>query len=326
MQIKKIIFLICFLNILLLSASDVISVLSYNIRGYDACDSLRVPNSHWIYRQNHIIESINKSDADIVGIQEVFNVAKKSIATCNKTTIITGGYEYDPLIKKNIKNLLKKNIKIIPEKHLLRDYLREEMSRLGYKSFYLSEGSPKIIFYKSNKYVLVKGGHFYHDSFNKKSATFVILKNVKTGKKVFILNTHLVAGKDMSKYRKKSIKYIIKYIKDLNLKHIPIIIMGDFNIEMNSKEYSTLLKAMQKIGLIESFKSYKCTYNGFGNSCKKIDYIFHSKNLKEINKEIVKFVWNILESKLVKYTMSLKNHNSILFPSDHWPIKVIYRY
>jgi len=306
-----------FLLILYTSLFAQFSVMSYNIRGYIPCDEFKTPSEHFYYRQNLIIDIIKQSNPDIIGLQEIFNIPKKITIKCNKKTY-TRGYNYDNLVQKDIKELKQEGIKIDPPKHLIRDFIREKLKLLNYQSFYEKGGSPKIIFYKKNKFVFIDGGQFYHNKKYKKITTYVILKYKNTP--ILFVNTHLISGKKYKNVRKKSIKFIINKIKKINKNDYPIVLMGDFNIKFYSKEYIDLITQLFKIGLQNVSITNKSTYNGFSNKKDKIDYIF-SKGLDIKNIEVINKVYDINSKKFIEFNNSIKN---IIFPSDHWPIKIIF--
>ena len=303
-----IIFLLSLLFVLLQANS--FSVMSYNIRGYIPCDNLKRPSHHFYYRQNYLIDIIKEENPDILGVQEVFNIPPKKVVFCNKQKYI-GGYEYDFLIQKDIKELKQQKIYITPKKHLIRDFIRERLSLLGYASFYKKGGSPKIIFYKPSKFDKIEGGVFYQNKVDRKLTTYLFLKKRGDNRTILVLNTHLISGKKYQKVRKKSIDFIVAKIKSINKNQYPVIIMGDFNIKFNSKEFNYMKNRFKEIGLVYSNDEY--TYNGFGSSKEKIDYVFYSfDKLDKISVEV---------NRKIFYKNGLK-----LFPSDHYPIKVQFKF
>jgi len=291
--------------------------MTYNIRGYFPCDTFKEPSHHWYYRQDKIIDIIKKERPDILGLQEVFNISKE-ISFSSNGKDYKMGYLYDSLIVKNIKELHQEKIYISPPNHLIRDYVREKLIKIGYAYFYKAGASPKIIFYKEKKFKFIKGNVYYHNQTNRKSSTFLFLKYIKTKEIILIINTHLINKKKNYKIREKSIDFIFNKITEVNKNDHPVIFMGDFNINIKSKEYKYLSNKLKKYNLINS--SNDSTYNGFGIKKKKIDYIFYSSYLKRIDAKVIRNVYNIDTNKMENYNGNIRNN--ILFPSDHWALKV----
>jgi len=289
--------------------------MTYNIRGYFPCDNLKNPSEHWYYRKNHIIDIIKKEQPDILALQEVFNIASKVQSRCNKKVYI-GGYSYDALIKQDIKELSQNGIRIDPPKHLMRDFIREKLKKMGYSYFYKAGGSPKMIFYKKNKFTFVSGGQFYQRK--GKSTTYLFLKD-KNNKVFLVVNTHLIAGKKYKKDREKSLHYITKRLLEINKKGYPVIVVGDFNIEQNSDAYSKLVKLFShQLGLVDtgSEQMQVSTFHAYGSQDKKLDYIFHTKEIKLVSTKVARIIYDNKKQQLSFY----KKSNNILFPSDHWPL------
>lgn len=287
--------------------------MTYNIRGYTLCDSL-FNNRHWYIRKNYIIKTIQEEKPDILGIQELFNIPKFIEGYCNNNKEIKG-YDFDPLIEKDIMESYKyENIIISSPSHLIRDYVRERLSKLGY-SYYFKETSktPKMIFF-SNKFKFISGDEILYG--NKSFCTYSFLEN-KDGNEIFlVVNVHLLSGENAINERKLQIDVLITKLKEINTKQNKIILMGDLNIEFNSDEYFYLLNKMTELNL-KSLENTEInfTYNNFGNNSKKIDYIFLEQkiNIKNININTGVFYKNEHET----------DEKNIIFPSDHWPLKVV---
>ncbi len=315
----KIFFLILYVWLYIVSA-DTFSVMSYNVRGYFPCDNFLKPSHHWYYRHDKIIDIIQKESPDILGVQEVFNIKAKEQGKCKQHSFVMG-YDFDPLVKKDIKELKRQKIVITPPRHLIRDFIREKLKRMGYSYFYQAGGSPKIIFFKKRKFVFLDGGTFYQNK--GKSTTYLFLKHKQTKKTLLVINTHFIAGRKHSKTRKKNIDTLIDKIKALNAEGVPMVVLGDFNIRYKSKNYDYLVRQLQSVGMKEiANKEY--TFHDFGKKKRKLDYIFYTKPLHLIKSETVNFVFDIKTKRYLRYQYHQTSKN-ILFASDHWPLKAVFK-
>lgn len=99
----------------------------------------------------------------------------------------------------------------------------------------------------------------------------VIIKH--KNKEYLIINTHLDYLHKIS--QKKQLKYILNHIKNLKNKD-NVIIMGDFNLNLNSKIFNNFIDELNKINInrVEiNCKTFKLLES-------PIDHIFISNNLK----------------------------------------------
>ena len=98
-----------------------------------------------------------------------------------------------------------------------------------------------------------------------------------SGKMVWVFNAHFDhVGKTA---RKKSSELILKKIKELNTKSLPVVLMGDFNSNPDSDPIKVLKNNLQDALEISStkLKGPRGTFNGFDNTHlldNRIDYIF----------------------------------------------------
>ena len=162
----------------------------------------------------------------------------------------------------------------------------------------IEKGEFSPIFYKKNKFTVVKSGYFWlsetpekpsksWDAACERIATWAQLKDKSTGKIVFVLNTHLDHVGTVA--RQKSVELLKKNTAVLS-EGLPQIIMGDFNADPESTIIKQMLIPADSVALFNSKAVAKkvfgsaWTFNGFGTVAIKerpiIDYLFVNKAVR----------------------------------------------
>ena len=137
--------------------------------------------------------------------------------------------------------------------------------------------------------------------------TYGLFKKKMSDKMIWVFNAHFDhVGKTA---REKSSELILKKIKELNTKSLPVVLMGDFNSNPDSDPIKVLKNNLQDALEISStkLKGPRGTFNGFDNRHpldNRIDYIF-VKNMK------------ILSYKHIDDRLSNNRHIS-----DHLPVMI----
>lgn len=180
-------------------------------------------------------------------------------------------------------------------------------------------GEYSAIFYNSKLFKVEKESTFWlsdtpekvskgWDAAYPRICTYGLFTDIKTSRKIWIFNAHLDHIGEQAQL--KGIKQIQQKISEVNTKNYPVILMGDFNVEPNSKLITNLSEAMLNTETIAKLTyGPKGTFNGFKFNEKvtrKIDYIFISKsNYISVNKHAV-----------------LSDSNNLKYPSDHFPVYI----
>jgi len=181
-------------------------------------------------------------------------------------------------------------------------------------------GEHSSIFYKSNKFELIEFDTFWlsetpdevskgWDAALNRICTYGIFKDKKTKQLFCVFNTHFDHIGEVA--RNKSAQLIHQRISEVANKNHRVIIMGDFNLELNSEPILFLSnqyvhsKSVSKLiynsgGTFNAFEFHKPI-----SSEREIDHIFVSKKSFEIKKYAV-----------------LTDSNSCKYPSDHFPVLV----
>ena len=182
-----------------------INVMTFNIRYDNPEDSL----NNWSYRKENAANAISFYDVDILGTQEVLH---------NQLTDL---------------------------KSLLPGYEALGVGRKDGKE----KGEYSALWFKKNRFSLVKSGYFWlsqtpevagslgWDGACERIATWAILKDKRTNKSLFVLNTHFDHIGKVA--RSESVKLILDRINKIS-GGLPVVVTGDFNAEPSSSVVKSL--------------------------------------------------------------------------------------
>jgi endonuclease/exonuclease/phosphatase family metal-dependent hydrolase len=240
--------------------------MTYNIRNSNAPDG----ENKWDLRKHKLISLIKKTNPDILGTQEVLFKQWKD---------------------------LKKN---------LPEYGVHGAGRNDGKH----AGEHSCIFFKKDKYEVSTSGNFWlsetpevpgsksWDAAITRICSWVKLRDKKTGKTLFVFNTHFDhKGKTA---RLESAALVMKMVDSIANKQA-VLLIGDFNFTPDADAYK---KITDGNFLSDAFDSAQPNYTACGfevanTRCSRIDYIFYSSHFKKL-----------------AYTLHADNDGKY-YPSDH---------
>jgi len=250
-----------------------LSIMTYNIRLDVASDG----ENAWPNRADFLISQVQFMNPDIMGVQE---------ARPNQ---------------------------MIDLKNSLRNYKSIGTGRDG-----LDKGEYSAIFYNSNKLKVDKEGTFWlsntpaqiskgWDAAYPRICTYGLFTALQSNKQFWVFNTHLDhVGKEA---QKQGIHLILDRITAVNRDNLPVILMGDFNVEPDSELIQDLTAKMNDTQAIAKVRfGSEGTFNGFDvdtPATRRIDYIMVSKTSVSVNR------YGVLSS--------IKGQK---YPSDHFPVMV----
>lgn len=134
-----------------------------------------------------------------------------------------------------------------------------------------------------------------------RTATWALMKDKKTGKKFYFVNTHLDhEGKEA---QKNGLKLIVDRIGEINPEGYPMVLTGDFNMKPDDPNLVELDSKMQSARKIAAVTDSHDTYNGWGRGSGIIDYIYVSGF-----------------SSCPEYQTVVKRYRDRKFVSDHYPV------
>ena len=270
-MIKKIFMLatamIMSLPLLQAQESEGLKVMSYNIRLGSAQDG----TNSWALRYTATGKMLEDQKPDVFGVQEALEYQVRYIEEMC-------GYESVGVGRENGKK---------EGEHMSIFWNKKTVSMLKWGTFWLSDTPEKPS----------KGW----DAECFRTATWALMKDKKTGKKFYFVNTHL--DHKGTEAQKNGLKLIVDRIAEINPDGLPMVLTGDFNIEPKSPALKDLDARMQSARNIAEKTDDHATYNGWGKSSTMIDYIYVSGF-----------------SSCPEYQTVTKRYEDRKFISDHYPI------
>ena len=270
-MIKKIFMLatamIMSLPLLQAQESEGLKVMSYNIRLGSAQDG----TNSWALRYTATGKMLEDQKPDVFGVQEALEYQVRYIEEMC-------GYESVGVGRENGKK---------EGEHMSIFWNKKTVSMLKWGTFWLSDTPEKPS----------KGW----DAECFRTATWALMKDKKTGKKFYFVNTHL--DHKGTEAQKNGLKLIVDRIAEINPDGLPMVLTGDFNIEPKNPALNDLDARMQSARNIAEKTDDHATYNGWGKSSTMIDYIYVSGF-----------------SSCPEYQTVTKRYEDRKFISDHYPI------
>ena len=220
-----------------------LKVMSYNIRMGTADDG----TNSWQYRYPATALMIEDQKPDIFGVQEALDFQIHFIEeNCRDYKSVGVGREDGK--KKG--------------EHMSIFYNKKTVSLLKWGTFWLSETPEEPS----------KGW----DAACFRSATWALMKDRKTGRKFYYVNTHL--DHKGAEAQKNGLKLIVDRIDSINPEGYPMILTGDFNIRPDNPALKDLDARMSSARKIAEKTDDHATFNGWAKpkSGNIIDYIYVS--------------------------------------------------
>jgi len=250
--------------------SEELKVMSYNIRMGIAKDG----TNSWEFRCPATIAMLKDQQPDIFGVQEAFEF----------------------------------QIKFIEE--YCRNYRSVGVGRDDGKK----KGEYMSIFWNKKRVKLIKWGTFWlsetpdkpsrgWDAHCRRTATWALMKDKKTGNKFYYVNTHLDhKGKEA---QKNGLKLIVDRIESINPQGYPMVLTGDFNIKPDNAALTDLDARMQSARKVAPVTDSHNTFNGW--SVKPTD-------------SVIDYIYISGFSACPEYQTVTKKYADKQFVSDHYPI------
>lgn len=255
------------------SACQSYTVMTFNLRYNNPSDGIQ----QWNNRKEFTLDIIKDHQSDIIGIQE-------------------GLLDQVQFLDQN-----------------LSGYQREGIGR----SDGIDKGEFAAIYFKSNRFKKVEGGTFWLSKTPNKPTmgwdaaviricTWVKLQDISTGKKILFLNTHFDHIGEIARY--ESALLIVRKANELSKDGYSVIITGDFNSTIDSKQIKEILLTYDDSRSISEAlpEGTEGTFHDFGRlnePLQRIDFIFLKKG-----------EWHVLN-----YITDIRKKGEI-FSSDHYPV------
>ena len=247
--------------------TDGLKVMSYNIRLGSANDG----TNSWAMRYIATGEMLEDQKPDVFGVQEALEYQVRFIEEMC-------GYESVGVGRDNGKK---------EGEYMSIFWNKKKVSMLKWGTFWLSETPDKP--------------SMGWDAACKRTATWALMKDKRTGKKFYLVNTHLDhKGKEA---QKNGLKLIVERIAEINPDGYPMILTGDFNMEPDNSNLVDLDSKMQSVRKVAEKTDAHDTFNGWGRGKGIIDYIYVSGF-----------------SSYPEYQTVTKRYADRKFVSDHYPV------
>lgn len=178
------------------------------------------------------------------------------------------------------------------------------------------KGEYTAIFYKKNLFEVVKSSTFWlsetpevpgsknWDAAITRIATWALMKEKKTGKEFFVINTHFDHIGQVA--RANSARLLVEKANEI-AKNKPVFITGDFNCTRDQEPYKVIMgQSMVKLSdpAPQNPPGTFCTFGVNAQQCNPIDYIFLSAQWKSNDYKVI------------------TDNDGSNYPSDHLPVQV----
>ncbi|MBB6333363.1 endonuclease/exonuclease/phosphatase family metal-dependent hydrolase [Chryseobacterium sediminis] len=180
------------------------------------------------------------------------------------------------------------------------------------------KGEFSAIFYDINKLEVIKSGTFWlsetpekpskgWDAALNRICTYAVFKDKKSKKEFLAMNLHFDHVGNVA--RVKSSELILKKIKELNQKNLPVALSGDFNLTDDSEPIKILSQNMKDTFYHSETKHYGPvgTFTGF--------------NVNEVPKDRIDYIFT-QGFKIKSHRHINDRRENLLYPSDHFPVIV----
>ncbi|WP_240772627.1 endonuclease/exonuclease/phosphatase family protein [Phragmitibacter flavus] len=205
-----------------------------------------------------------------------------------------------------------------------------------------NEGEFAAIFYRKDLFTLKDGGTFWLSETPEKPSigwdakfmricTWVKLDNIKTGRTLFVFNTHFDHHGTIA--RVESARLLVRSVQAI-AKDQPVVLTGDFNADQTSEGY-LILHGVDLLRDAFATAEEKYVLNGTANGFqianftdRRIDHIFHTRDFKVSRYGVLTDSYRVstgdereVTSTAFPVEVKFKNVEARI-PSDHFPILV----
>ena len=255
-------------------------VASFNIRYGTADDG----ENRWERRKDFVVRTIRKMDPDLLGVQEALAFQVDELRAALPAYGFVGVGRDDGKRAGEFAGIY---------------YRKERFEELAAGHVWLSEQPDQP-------------GSRGWDASLPRVASWVRLRDLRTGKPVFCINAHF--DHRGPRARVESAKLMRRKIEELH-EGAPVVVTGDFNATEDDEPYAALRgEAGTPLHLIDTYRAIhserrpdEATFNGFTGERKgsRIDWVLHSTDMHSVAAEIV------------------YDQEEGRYPSDHFPVSAV---
>ncbi|MEG1591681.1 endonuclease/exonuclease/phosphatase family protein [Chryseobacterium sp.] len=178
------------------------------------------------------------------------------------------------------------------------------------------KGEFSAIFYDTEKLQVIKSGTFWlsetpekpskgWDAAYNRVCTYAVFKDKKSKKEFLAMNLHFDHVGDVA--RVKSADLILKKIKEINSKNLPLTLSGDFNLTDDTEPIKIISQNLKDTFYNSERKPYgpKGTFTAF--------------NVTEVPQERIDYIF-VKGFKIRSHRHINDRRENLLYPSDHFPV------
>ena len=193
----------------------------------------------------------------------------------------------------------------------------------------VSDGEHMAVFYDSERAELVNWGTYWlsetpdepsygWDAACRRTATWALLKDKKSGKKFYFVNTHLDHKGKLA--RKNGLALIYSKIQAMNPKGLPMVLTGDFNVLPDDEALVDISKLMNSARFNAEDADTIGSFNGFARN------EFSDADASMDKEEVLNTLWPIDYiyysgfDKCLTFKVVTKTYDNKPYISDHYPI------
>lgn len=181
------------------------------------------------------------------------------------------------------------------------NWFMPQMATLGYGVYFdesAGMGTPKVIFYKTNRFTLQSSGTVVLGPTN--TGTWAKLLDNSTGLRYFVSNSHWQF--DSQPVRLQNSQALVAAVKQYNTENLPEIVFGDFNAKPGTEEINNLKDGLDLVDALGDTDG-DLTFHGWtATGTGKIDWIMSDRSMSFTS-------WKVITT----------SYNGF-WPSDHWPV------
>lgn len=248
-----------------------INLISYNIRMNTQSDGVNA----WPLRKDKVIGLLNFYKPDLFGIQEGLPE--------QVTDLAVGLPDFENV------GVGRDDGKSAGE-HMSIFYRKSRFQKIDWGTFWLNEATDKP--------------GFGWDAVCNRTCTWIKLKDLETKKAFYYFNTHFDHRGRIA--RVEAAKLILKFMKEINKEHLPVVLTGDFNSVKENEPIQILLTELKDTRSICQSTPYGPEGSSGGFEVKPhtriIDYIFANDKVIVLRHGI------------------LTDSNGMYYHSDHLPV------
>ena len=182
------------------------------------------------------------------------------------------------------------------------------------------KGEYSAIFYQKEKYKVEETDTFWlapetnhpnkgWDAALPRICTWAKMVDLGSGRSFYVFNTHF--DHRGVEARNKSAALILDKMKTINAQKLPVLLMGDFNVDQTTEAYQLLKNAP---GMKDTYEAADFVYANNGST--------NGFDLTKSHERIIDHIFVSESLEVIKYGLLTDTYHN-RFPSDHFPVMAV---